>query len=88
MNKSGVLGTGSNIDMREVFFNVSGDFGTISVGRTLALFQRQAILKDLTLFGMGAAVRIPMAAAPAWVVSALVMSIPTSGPGLSTRHRI
>ena len=37
LNKSGVLGTGSNIDMREVFFNVSGDFGTISVGRTLAL---------------------------------------------------
>ena len=40
--------------MREVFFNVSGDFGTISVGRTLALFQRQAILKDYTLFGVGA----------------------------------
>ena len=56
LNKSGVLGTGSNIDMREVFFNVSGDFGTISVGRTLALFQRQAILKDYTLFGMGALV--------------------------------
>ena len=53
LNKSGVLGTGSNIDMREVFFNVSGDFGTISVGRTLALFGRQAILKDITLFGMG-----------------------------------
>ncbi len=53
LNKSGVLGTGSNIDMREVFFNVSGDFGTISVGRTLALFQRQAILQDITLFGMG-----------------------------------
>jgi hypothetical protein len=42
------------IDMREVFFNVSGDFGTISAGRTLSLFQRQAILKDMTLFGMGA----------------------------------
>ncbi len=54
LNKSGVAGTGSNIDMREVFFNVSGDFGTISVGRTLALFQRQAILQDITLFGMGA----------------------------------
>ena len=53
LNKSGVFGTGSNIDMREVFFNVSGDFGTISVGRTLALFGRQAILKDITLFGMG-----------------------------------
>ncbi len=54
LNKSGVAGTGSNIDMREVFFNVAGDFGTISVGRTLALFGRQAILKDITLFGMGA----------------------------------
>jgi predicted porin len=54
LNKSGTFGTGSNIDMREVFFNVSGDFGTISVGRTLALFGRQAILKDYTLFGMGA----------------------------------
>lgn len=54
LNKSGTLGTGSNIDMREVFFNVSGDFGTISAGRTLALFGRQAILKDITLFGMGA----------------------------------
>ena len=54
LNKSGVFGTGSNIDMREVFFNVSGDFGTISAGRTLALYMRQAILKDYTLFGMGA----------------------------------
>ena len=45
---------GAQIDMREVFFNVEGDFGTISAGRTLALFQRQAILKDMTLFGMGA----------------------------------
>lgn len=54
LNKSGLFGTTSNIDMREVFFNVSGDFGTISAGRTLALFMRQAILKDYTLFGMGA----------------------------------
>ena len=53
--KSGRLNKGGgDIDMREVFFNVEGDFGTISVGRTLALFQRQAILKDYTLFGMGA----------------------------------
>ncbi|HEX9805420.1 MAG TPA: porin [Alteraurantiacibacter sp.] len=54
LNKGGTFGTGDPIDMREVFFNVSGDFGTISAGRTLALFQRQAILKDMTLFGMGA----------------------------------
>ena len=53
LNKSNLFGTTSNIDMREVFFNVSGDFGTISAGRTLALFGRQAILKDITLFGVG-----------------------------------
>jgi len=54
LNKAGVFGTSSQIDMREVFFNVSGDFGTVSAGRTLSLFQRQAILKDMTLFGVGA----------------------------------
>lgn len=54
LDKNGVFGTGSQIDMREVFFNVGGDFGTVSAGRTLSLFQRQAILKDMTLFGVGA----------------------------------
>jgi len=44
---------GSQIDMREVFFNVDGSFGTISVGRTLSLFQRKNILTDMTLFGVG-----------------------------------
>ncbi len=46
--------TGEDIDMREVFFNVDGSFGTISVGRTLSLFSRGAILNDMTLFGVGA----------------------------------
>ena len=45
---------GSSIDMREVFFNVDGGFGTISIGRTLSLFSRGAILNDMTLFGVGA----------------------------------
>ena len=58
LNKSAsrnTTGTGDDlIDLREVFFNVEGSFGTISVGRTLALYQRQAILKDMTLFGVGA----------------------------------
>ena len=45
---------GSAIDMREVFFDVGGSFGTFSIGRTLGIFQRQAILKDQTLFGVGA----------------------------------
>jgi len=47
---------GGQIDMREVFFNVSGSFGTISIGNTLSLYQRQAILNDMTLFGVGALV--------------------------------
>ena len=45
---------GNQIDMREVFFNVAGSFGTVSLGTTLSLFQRQAILNDMTLFGVGA----------------------------------
>jgi len=44
---------GAQIDMREVFFDVEGSFGTISVGRTLSLFQRKNILTDMTLFGVG-----------------------------------
>ena len=44
---------GAQVDLREVFFNVDGAFGTISVGRTLSLFQRQNILNDMTLFGVG-----------------------------------
>jgi hypothetical protein len=34
---------------------VDGSFGTISYGRTLSIFGRQAILKDMTLFGVGVA---------------------------------
>jgi len=51
---SGQNKTGGAIDMREVFFNVEGSFGTVSAGRTLSLFSRGAILNDMTLFGMGA----------------------------------
>lgn len=45
---------GSSIDMREVVVNLDGNFGTVSFGRTLSIFGRQAILKDMTLFGVGA----------------------------------
>jgi len=44
---------GAQIDMREVFFNIDGEFGTVSVGRTLSLHQRHGILTDMTLFGVG-----------------------------------
>jgi hypothetical protein len=48
----GLLGSG--IDTREVVVNVDGEFGTFSFGRTLSIFGRQAMLKDQTLFGVGA----------------------------------
>ena len=46
---------GSSIDMREVVVNLDGNFGTVSFGRTLSIFGRNAILKDMTLFGVGSA---------------------------------
>ena len=51
-NSQGIQG--SSIDMREVVVNVDGAFGTMSFGRTLSIFGRNAILKDQTLFGVGA----------------------------------
>lgn len=53
-NTGGVPGiNGATIDTREVLANISGDFGEISFGRTLSLYGRQAILNDMTLFGVG-----------------------------------
>jgi Gram-negative porin len=46
---------GASIDTREVLVNLDGAFGTISYGRTLSIYGRQAILKDMTLFGVGVA---------------------------------
>jgi hypothetical protein len=45
---------GAQIDMRQVYLTVGGDWGTILAGRELALFSRQNILNDMTLFGVGA----------------------------------
>jgi hypothetical protein len=44
---------GAAIDTREVLANLSGAFGEVSFGRTLSLFGRNAILNDMTLFGVG-----------------------------------
>ena len=41
------------INNRETSFSVSGDFGTVLFGRTLRLYQQNAIVKDQTLFGVG-----------------------------------
>ncbi len=49
-NSQGIQG--SSIDTREVLVNLDGGFGTVSYGRTLSIFGRQAILKDMTLFGV------------------------------------
>jgi predicted porin len=45
---------GAQIDLREIYAAASGDFGEILFGRTLSLFQRNAIVQDMTLFGVGA----------------------------------
>lgn len=45
---------GAQIDMREVYLTVGGNWGTLLAGRELALFGRQNILNDQTLFGVGA----------------------------------
>jgi hypothetical protein len=46
---------GAQIDMRQVFLTVgNASWGQIEVGRDLGLWQRQNILNDATLFGVGA----------------------------------
>src|SRR2546422_609125 len=45
---------GAQIDMRQVYLTVGGQWGQILAGRELSLFSRQNILNDMTLFGVGA----------------------------------
>jgi len=45
---------GAQIDMRQVYLTAGGSWGQILAGRELALFGRQNILTDQTLFGVGA----------------------------------
>ena len=45
---------GAQIDMRQVFLTVGGTWGQILAGRELGLYNRQNILTDQTLFGIGA----------------------------------
>jgi hypothetical protein len=44
---------GAQIDMRQVYATVGGSWGTILFGKELGIFQRQNILQDMTLFGVG-----------------------------------
>src|SRR6266568_7013249 len=50
----GVQQAGAQIDMRQVYLTVGGEWGQILAGRELGLFSRQNILNDQTLFGVGA----------------------------------
>jgi hypothetical protein len=45
---------GAQIDMRQVYLTVGGDWGQILAGREIGLYQRENILTDMTLFGIGA----------------------------------
>lgn len=45
---------GAQIDMRQVYMTVGGSWGQVLAGRELGLYQRQNILTDQTLFGVGA----------------------------------
>ncbi len=44
---------GSQVDFREAFFKVEGNFGEVQMGRALSLFQGKNLLTDMTLFGVG-----------------------------------
>jgi hypothetical protein len=44
---------GAQIDMRQVFAFFGGEWGQILFGREIGLYQRQNILNDQTLFGVG-----------------------------------
>lgn len=45
---------GNQIDLREIFFTVDGNFGQMLIGKTLSQFQGQNLLTDMTLWGYGA----------------------------------
>lgn len=44
---------GAQIDMRQVFLTVGGDWGTVTAGKQLGLYQRQGLIQDMTIFGTG-----------------------------------
>ncbi len=48
------LGNGQ-LNIRETSGSVSGSFGTVLVGRSIGIHQRNAILNDMLLFGVGGA---------------------------------
>ena len=45
--------SGAQIDMRQVYLTAGGPWGQILAGREIGLYQRNNILNDMTLFGVG-----------------------------------
>jgi len=47
------LQCGTQIDMREVYLTAGGSWGQILAGRALGVYQKQNLLTDMTVFGVG-----------------------------------
>jgi hypothetical protein len=55
MNATGNSGDNNVINIRETSLTVAGSFGSVLMGRSLGIHQSNAILNDMTLFGVGVA---------------------------------
>ena len=53
MNANGSSGDNNPMNIRETSLTVSGFFGSVLMGRSLSIHQSNAILNDMTLFGVG-----------------------------------
>ena len=53
MNADGSSGSNNVINIRETSLTVSGFFGSVLMGRSLGIHGANAILNDMTLFGVG-----------------------------------
>ena len=53
MNGDGNSGSNNSVNIRETSLTVSGFFGSVLMGRSLGIHQSNAILNDMTLFGVG-----------------------------------
>ncbi len=55
MNATGNSGDNNVVNIRETSLTVSGSFGSVLMGRSLGIHNSNAILNDMTLFGVGVA---------------------------------
>jgi hypothetical protein len=55
MNANGDSADGNLMNIRETSLTVAGSFGSVLMGRSLGIHQSNAILNDMTLFGVGVA---------------------------------